>query len=107
MRESYVESYLYGEIKGLGGFAYKFSSPNRRNVPDRLVLLPFRFCFFVECKATGKKATPAQLREHERLRRLGFPVYVVDSKPAVDAMLVEIVGLWAVWKRRIKRWLKL
>jgi hypothetical protein len=39
---------------------------------------------FVELKAPGKKPTPGQLREHARLRELGFRVEVLDSIEAVD-----------------------
>jgi hypothetical protein len=38
---------------------------------------------FVELKAPGKKATLQQMREHARLRRLGFQVTVVDSLDGV------------------------
>ena len=34
----------------------------------------------VECKAPGKPPRVDQLREHERLRALGFNVVVLDSK---------------------------
>lgn len=82
--ESVVENYLRDRIKDLGGIAYKFTSPARRSVPDRLVLLPGGRIEFVECKATGEKPTPNQLNEHQRLRGFGFTVFVVDSKAQVD-----------------------
>ncbi|HHD7566826.1 TPA: VRR-NUC domain-containing protein, partial [Escherichia coli] len=50
------------------------------SVPDRIVLLPGGRIVFVECKAPGKPPRPDQLREHERLRKLGFTVVVLDSK---------------------------
>lgn len=82
-----VEKHLCIRVKGLGGEAYKFKSPNRANVPDRIVLLPGRHIHFVELKATGEEPTAAQLREHERLRDLGFSVAVLDSKEAVEKWL--------------------
>lgn len=85
MLEKPVEVRLKQRIKDvLHGTAYKFTSPQRRSVPDRLCLLPDSVIFFVECKATGKKPTPAQLSEHKRIRSLGFYVYVVDSYEDVD-----------------------
>ncbi|EBD6078502.1 VRR-NUC domain-containing protein [Salmonella enterica] len=51
-----------------------------RHVPDRIVLLPGGRIVFVECKAPGKPPRADQLREHERLRALGFTVVVLDSK---------------------------
>ncbi|ADZ41829.1 TPA: VRR-NUC domain-containing protein [Yersinia enterocolitica] len=79
-REDSIEDHLVKEVKKVGGIAYKFISPGRRSVPDRLVLLPGGKVIFVECKAPGEKPTAAQLREHEKLRALGFTVRVLDSK---------------------------
>ncbi|AYD44698.1 VRR-NUC domain-containing protein [Yersinia rochesterensis] len=80
IREDSIEDNLVKEVKKSGGIAYKFVSPGRRSVPDRLVLLPDGKVIFVECKAPGEKPTSAQLREHEKLRALGFIVHVLNSK---------------------------
>ncbi|MBO1563538.1 PDDEXK family nuclease [Yersinia pseudotuberculosis] len=80
IREDSIEDHLVKEVKKAGGIAYKFISPGRRSVPDRLVLLPGGKVIFVECKAPGEKPTAAQIREHEKIRALGFPVWVLDSK---------------------------
>lgn len=39
--------------------------------------------FFVELKAPGQKPRAEQLRIHEKLRKLGAKVYVIDSKERV------------------------
>ncbi|MBD2797204.1 VRR-NUC domain-containing protein [Xenorhabdus sp. 18] len=80
IREDVIEKNLVSEIKKIGGIAYKFVSPGRRGVPDRIVVLPDGRVVFVECKAPGEKPRPDQLREHERLRALGQTVVVLDSK---------------------------
>ncbi|MFJ1257873.1 VRR-NUC domain-containing protein [Cupriavidus sp. CuC1] len=87
MLESKIETHLVKRVKDVGGTAYKFTSPQRRAVPDRLVLLPGGRATFVECKATGQKPTEAQAREHTRLGALGFPVLVIDSLEAVEAFI--------------------
>nr|DAJ03845.1 MAG TPA: Nuclease [Caudoviricetes sp.] len=79
-RESIIEKHLAAAVKAAGGIAYKFVSPGRRSVPDRIVLLPGGRIVFVECKAPSKAPRADQLREHERLRALGFKVVVLDSK---------------------------
>ncbi|EDY2715218.1 VRR-NUC domain-containing protein [Salmonella enterica] len=79
-RENLIEKHLVAEVKKAGGVAYKFISPGHRSVPDRIVLLPGGRIVFVECKAPGKAPRAAQVREHERLRALGFTVVVLDSK---------------------------
>ena len=106
MRESDVEAYLVAEVAKRGGVAEKFTSPSRRSVPDRLVQWPTRYldpeyppfgvaadarCHFVECKATGEKPTVPQQRDHERRRKMGFVVAVVDSYESVDKYL-EVYG---------------
>ncbi|EOY5717005.1 VRR-NUC domain-containing protein [Enterobacter hormaechei] len=85
-RESIVEKHLIAEVKKVGGVAYKFVSPGRRSVPDRIVLLPGGHLIFVECKAPGIPPRADQLREHERLRALGFTVVVLDSKNATEVL---------------------
>ncbi|WP_343684035.1 VRR-NUC domain-containing protein [Asticcacaulis sp.] len=99
MRESEVEKHLFKRVKAAGGFAYKFKSPNRNNVPDRLVVLPLEVTrrarhrlpqsFFVELKRPGEEPNDGQLREHKRLRDLGQKVYVADTKERVDEILKE------------------
>lgn len=87
MRESAVEKHLVKRAAEVGGIALKFVSPGRRNVPDRLVLLPEGRSMFVELKAPGLSATAGQCREHDRLRALGQDVFVCDSHAAIDALL--------------------
>ena len=86
MDEKTVERELVKRVKEEGGIAYKFSSPGRRSVPDRLCLFPGGKILFVECKAPGKKPTKLQAREHERLRAMGFEVVIVDNKETVETV---------------------
>lgn len=85
MRESKVERALVARVKSLGGDCEKFSSPGRRGVPDRIVLLPGGRIVFVELKAPGKQATKLQERDHTRRRALGFDVKVIDSLESANA----------------------
>lgn len=87
MRERDIEAYLREKVKQLGGIAYKFVSPGNAGVPDRLVLLPGGRVVFVELKAPGRQSTPLQLRQQQRIRELGFPVLVIDSKQKVDEFI--------------------
>lgn len=84
MREARVERYLVKRIAALGGRAYKFTSPGRRNVPDRIVVMPGGGVTFVECKRPGAKPRPGQAREMKRLREYLCTVVIVDSVQAVD-----------------------
>lgn len=74
-----------------GCIAYKFTSPSRRSVPDRLIVCPAGVHFFIEFKAPGKKPTKAQNLEIGRLRNLGHLVYVCDQKGQAERILDEIL----------------
>lgn len=102
MRESQIEKYLINRVVQLGGEVRKVKWLGRRGAPDRLVMLPARrvtepcgCCSYtedsqtiwVELKAPGKGPEPHQEREHERMRRMGQRVEVVDSIEGVEALL--------------------
>lgn len=82
-REKAVERRLRLEVKARGGECMKFVSPGRRGVPDRIVLWPYGRAHFIELKAPGRKPSPGQRREAERLKALGFTVLCLDSEETV------------------------
>lgn len=77
--EKDIEVAFVKRVKALGGTAEKFTSPNRRSVPDRLVTLPGGVVIFVELKRPGKEPTEAQARDHNRRRVMGCRVIVIDN----------------------------
>lgn len=87
VRESTIESYLRDRVKATGGRAYKFVSPGNIGVPDRLIVFPGGTVYFRELKAPGKKPTPLQMKQMDKLRALGFDVGVIDSKAKVDKFI--------------------
>jgi len=87
MRENVIERYLVDRANTLGGEVRKVRWLGRRGAPDRLVMLPPDVTLWVELKAPGEKPRPHQVREHERMRRMGQHVVVVDSLDSVDALL--------------------
>lgn len=84
MRESDVEAHLVKRVKERGGVPYKFKSPQRRSVTDRLCAMPMGIVIFVEVKKPGEQPRDDQVREHQRLRDLGCKVLVVDTKAQID-----------------------
>lgn len=91
MLEKDIEKKVCDYAKSKGLLVYKFTSPARAAVPDRMFVCPGGKVFFIEFKRTGQKPTLAQEREHTRLRIHGVPVYVVDDvddgKDIVDLMV--------------------
>lgn len=89
-REKQVEERLCKRAREHGGTAYKFASPGRRSVPDRLMMVPcwnwLGATMFIEAKAPGEEPTDKQDREHKKLRALGAIVDVVDDYEPIDAL---------------------
>lgn len=83
-RESDIEKHLVKRVAERQGIAYKFRSPQRNGVPDRLCAMPGGVIVFAELKAPGEAPRPDQAREHQRLRDLGCKVLVLDTKQQVD-----------------------
>jgi len=77
--EKQIEEKVNTYAKEQGFLVYKFTSPQRAAVPDRLYINPRGRVFFVEFKREGMKPTPAQQREHDRLRGQGVDVWIVDN----------------------------
>lgn len=80
--EKDIEKRVCDYAKSLGMLCYKFTSPSRRSVPDRLFVLPGGKVFWIEFKKRGCKPTPAQEVEIEKLRKQGATVYVVSDVTA-------------------------
>lgn len=89
MLERDIEAYLVKRCKEIGALCDKFTSPQRRSVPDRLITFGGRV-LFVELKATGKKPTEAQVRDHDRRRAAGAEAVWLDSTLQVDVMLKDL-----------------
>jgi hypothetical protein len=111
MRERDIERHLVKRVKELGGEVRKVVWKDRRGAPDRLVMLPGRYLppwdgkpmpaqsghaeskvwhartIWIELKAPGVKPEAHQLREHERMRKMGQRVVVIDSIEGVEELL--------------------
>ena len=87
MNEGEIEKHLCRHVRELGGTAYKFVSPGKRGVPDRIVVLQDRAPFFVEVKATDGKLSLQQACRINELRALGQCVFVVASLDDIADLL--------------------
>jgi hypothetical protein len=79
MLEKDIERKVCDYAKSKGVLVYKFTSPARSAVPDRLFIATDGRVWFCEFKRTGAKPTVPQDREHTRLRLQGVKVYVIDN----------------------------
>lgn len=88
--EKTIEKYLVWEVRRQGGICLKYSNSNMVGYPDRLICLPCSKMVWVELKSKGRKPAKIQLIRHEELKRLGFDVYVIDSKQGVDELINKL-----------------
>ena len=92
MLEKQIEAKVCEYAKSKGVLAYKFTSPARAAVPDRLFIAPDGRVWFCEFKRENQKPTAAQDREHTRLRQQKVNVFVIDNvtegKNMIDLMVM-------------------
>lgn len=58
-----------------------------KGLPDRMILCQGGYVGFAEIKTTGKKPTKIQTYIHEKLRALGFKVFVINDLESRDAAI--------------------
>lgn len=93
MLEKEIENRVCQYAREKGWLAYKFSSPSRVGVPDRIFISPTGKIIFIEFKRKGMKPTPVQEREHDHLIRHNCVVKVVDN--VIDGKAI-IDAAWSV-----------
>lgn len=81
--ENKIEYELCSGVKAIGGRTYKFLSPGRSGVPDRVVCLPGGRVIFAELKTeTGKLSDQQKFRIAE-LRAMQQEVFVLYGESDV------------------------
>ena len=60
MREKIVENHFVWAVERIGGKTYKFTSPGRKGVADRIACLPDGSTWFVELKTKGGRLSALQ-----------------------------------------------
>lgn len=77
--ESSTENYVVKRAERAGYFVRKTRWQGRDGAPDRVFSRADRGTVWIEFKAPGKEARGNQRREHERMRKAGMEVHVIDS----------------------------
>ena len=88
--EKDTEKYLVEQVEAIGGLCYKFTSPGRKNVPDRVCLFPKGITVWVETKSEGDYATDGQLREHQRLKARSHFIWIIDTKELENRLIRRV-----------------
>lgn len=76
--ESKMQARIIKDLEGDGWLVNKVVVCNNTGWPD---VQAYRdgVCIFIECKAQGKKATPIQTYQQNRIFNHGFTVATIDS----------------------------
>lgn len=90
MLETPIETKVCKHAKKHGVVVYKFKSPSRRGVPDRIYFFGGRV-WCIEFKATGKKATELQQLHMDLIEAAGTPCYVIDDVDDGYRLINELV----------------
>ena len=83
--EALIEKDVCRLARKWGWLVFKFSSPNQRGVPDRILIRRGRV-MFIEFKAPGKKLTEIQGVITNRMKMAGAEIHVIDN--VEDGMLL-------------------
>lgn len=81
---------MYAEKRGC--LSYKFTSPSRRGVPDRIFVAPGGRILFLELKAPGEKPTKLQLHEMRKLADKGCTVDWTDNLVSGMNLIDKLLG---------------
>ena len=79
MKEAQIERKICDHAQKLGLLQYKFTSPGRAGVPDRLLIAPDGTVFMIEFKTPTGRLSALQINEHRRLSEHNITVHVVDN----------------------------
>lgn len=60
MKEKIVENHFVWAVERIGGKSWKFTSPGRKGVADRIACLPDGSTWFVELKTKGGRLSALQ-----------------------------------------------
>ncbi len=90
--EKEIEEAVGRYAKSKGCLYYKFTSPSRRSVPDRLIIAPNGRIGFLELKRKDEEPTEAQRREMLRLKGNRCTVTWTDSVEGGKAYVDELIN---------------
>ena len=90
LKEKDLEGILSKLAKSEGWLCLKMTILGFAGFPDRAILAYPGFICFAELKRPNEKLWPLQEAVKQRLERLGFKVYVIDSKELIKTTIDEI-----------------
>ena len=88
MQEKEIEIYFDWAVQRIGGRTWKFTSPGRKGVADRIACLPDGQTWFVELKTKGGRLSELQKMFQSEMALLRQNYACLWTKEQVDQWLV-------------------
>lgn len=90
MTEKALEQLFVRQVKENGGLTYKFVSPGNAGVPDRIVIAPDGWVWFVELKTETGRLSRMQEYQIDRMLKQNCDVLVLYGKRDVEKAMAVI-----------------
>ena len=90
MKESEVEKYFVWTVERMGGKTWKFTSPGRKGVADRIACLPDGTTWFVELKTKGGRLSELQKLFADEVLALNQRYACLWTKGQIDGWIKTV-----------------
>ena len=90
--ESSIERKIVEHCQKFDVLCYKWVSPSRRGVPDRILIFPDGRVVFAELKTKWGRLSPLQRYEHKRLTEQGATVVVFKTFENYEKWFIQITN---------------
>ena len=90
MKEKIVENHFVWAVERIGGKTWKFTSPGRKGVADRIACLPDGSTWFVELKTKGGRLSALQKMFADDMTMLKQNYACLWTKEQVDEWIKSV-----------------
>jgi hypothetical protein len=90
MLEKEIEKYFVWTVERMGGKTWKFTSPGRKGVADRIACLPDGTTWFVELKTKGGRLSPLQKLFADDVLALNQRYACLWTKEQIDGFVTTV-----------------
>jgi hypothetical protein len=93
MKEKIVENHFVWAVERIGGKTWKFTSPGRKGVTDRIACLPDGSTWFVELKTKGGRLSALQKMFMSDMALLNQNYMCLWTTEQVDEWVKSVSGV--------------
>lgn len=93
MKEKIIENHFVWAVERAGGKTYKFTSPGRKGVADRIACLPDGSTWFVELKTKGGRLSALQKMFMSDMTLLNQRYACLWTTEQVDEWIKSVSGV--------------